>query len=185
MLVYFTKLIWLVSISVQIFLLLQAKAAGCSLLFANRHNHCWFFAWMLGIKSRIMSRSLNNYAKNLPKFIRNYEVFIEKISFGCWQLQVVCDQLIDEGVAREKVLLIYNGYEPKRKKLRRIKKRRSIVGKSPYAFISVANLIPYKGHRDLLEAIRLLPTELDFTVTLVGGGKQSIPRGVAGDGLKI
>ena len=171
-----TKLIWLVSISVQIFLLLLKRRP--------RAVHCFLptgtiivgsLAWMLGIKSRIMSRrSLNNYAKNLPKFIRNYEVFIQKkFHLVVGNSQAVCDQLIEEGVAKEKVMLIYNGFEPKKKKFRRIKKRRSTAGKSPYAFISVANLIPYKGHRDLLEAIRLLPVELDFTVTLVGEGNRA------------
>jgi glycosyltransferase involved in cell wall biosynthesis len=172
----FTKLIWLVSIAAQIFLLLLKRRP--------RLVHCFLptgtivvgsLAWMLGIKSRIMSRrSLNNYAKKLPKFIRNYEVFIQKqFHLAVGNSQVVCDQLIEEGIAKERVLLIYNGFEPKKKKFRCIKKRRSTVVKSPYAFISVANLIPYKGHRDLLEAIRLLPAELDFTVTLVGEGNKA------------
>ena len=119
-----TKLIWLVSISVQIFLLLLKRRP--------RAVHCFLptgtiivgsLAWMLGIKSRIMSRrSLNNYAKNLPKFIRNYEVFIQKkFHLVVGNSQAVCDQLIEEELRRKR-LCSYTTDSSQRKKFRRIKR---------------------------------------------------------------
>ena len=169
----FTKLIWFISISVQVFLLLlhrRPKVVHCFL--PTSTIIVGSIAWMLGIKTRIMARrSMNNYAKNLSKFVRKYEIFIQKkFHWAVGNSQIVCNQLIEEGVCKDKVWLIYNGFEPKKDIFNCDRNRRSTEKKSPFIFINVANFIPYKGHRDLLEAVRLLPADLDFIVNLVGEG---------------
>ena len=106
---------------------------------------------------RIMSRrSLSDYQRNAP-----LSAMIER-RLHPWMTAVlgnslsVVRQLRDnEGVAPDRLGLIYNGIDSDlfRVPLRRNDVRASLgIRHDALAFVIVANLIPYKGHRDLVAA---------------------------------
>src|SRR5262249_9201621 len=70
--------------------------------------------------------------------------------------RAVVAQLRDEGVPPARLGLIYNGIDPRAfnnvPPPAEIKIRLGI-GEAPLVLTTVANLIPYKGHHDLLEAL--------------------------------
>lgn len=104
----------------------------------------------------VMSRrSLNNYQKRRP-LLGTIERFMHKFTDkALGNSQSVIQQLYDEGFIPEKVTLIYNGIDlspfqnlPSKQVLRESLN----LDQESLIFIIVANLIPYKGHADLLEA---------------------------------
>jgi glycosyltransferase involved in cell wall biosynthesis len=111
------------------------------------------------IRVRIMSRrSLNNYQRN--DFVRLLErLWHRTMDAVIGNSRRVVGQLSEEGVPRERLGLIYNGIgissvqsDPA------IRNRtRALLGLAPGALTMtiVANLIPYKGHRDLIDALAL------------------------------
>lgn len=124
-----------------------------------------------GVKRRVMSRrSLNNYQVQYL-FARRYEQFLhQRMSALLGNSKRVVEQLVSlEGVSSDKAHLIYNGIDFKRFKSIRsdIRSELSIVNNCIVIAV-VANLIPYKGHADLLEACKLLPKDFSWCVLLIG-----------------
>ncbi len=112
----------------------------------------------------IMSRrSLNDYQRRRPflgKLERLMHRFTTKVLGNS---NAVVQQLYAEGLSSEKVHLIYNGIKldsfqnlPEKNKLR----RNLNIEQDALVFIIVANLIPYKGHYDLLNAMSLIRFQL-------------------------
>lgn len=105
----------------------------------------------------IMSRrSLNLYQRDRP--ISSYlETFLHPhMDFVCGNSQAVVNDLLLEGVAQKQLKLIYNGIDLTRFQSIRTRKevRDSLmIGQETLVITMVANLIPYKGHKDLLEAL--------------------------------
>lgn len=112
----------------------------------------------------IMSRrSLNDYQQRryiLGKLERFMHRFTTK---ALGNSKAVVNQLYAEGFLPEKVRLIYNGIDlysfqnlPSKQEL-----RESLdIDQNSLIFIIVANLIPYKGHADLLNAISRIHSKL-------------------------
>jgi len=112
----------------------------------------------------IMSRrSLNDYQRRRP-FLGKLERLIHRFTTKVLgNSNAVVQQLYAEGFPPEKVHLIYNGINldsfqnlPEKKKLR----RDLSIEQDALVFIMVANLIPYKGHYDLLDAISRIRLQL-------------------------
>lgn len=112
-------------------------------------------ACLLGAPVRVMSRrSLNDYQRKhllagwLERRLHRHMTVLLGNS------RVVVAQLIAEGMPAEKVGLIYNGVALPAAKHSRAEVRLAF-GLAPEAlvFVLVANLIPYKGHADLIEAM--------------------------------
>jgi len=103
---------------------------------------------------RIMSRrSLNNYQKTVP-FSSIIEPFLHKhVNAVLANSQKVCQQLLEEGVTKSQLSLIYNGIDLTR--FENAVNIRLSIGcmQDDLIFIIVANLIPYKGHADLIKAL--------------------------------
>lgn len=106
---------------------------------------------------RVMSRrSLNDYQRRHP-FAARLELWLHRrMTVILGNSRAVVEQLRAEGVPAEKLRLIYNGIDlsafaalPARERVR------GGLGLRPDALvlIAVANLIPYKGHADLLCAL--------------------------------
>ncbi len=126
-------------------------------------------------KKKIMSRrSLNFYHR---KYF-GLSLLIEKIlhknmdAIVC-NTNVIKEQLSEfEKVPKEKVYCIKNFYTPllnsKNKKL--IKKDKAV------SFAFVANLIPYKGHSDLIEICSQLKSTTNWKLYLVGKGSKSFSK---------
>jgi glycosyltransferase involved in cell wall biosynthesis len=115
-------------------------------------------AILAGVPVRIMSRrSLNDYQKDLPA-----SAFVERRLHAAMAAVLgnsrrVIEQLrVLESVPQEKLGLIYNGVEFRQADEDARSRVRTSLGIVPDAlvFIIVANLIPYKGHRDLIDAFR-------------------------------
>lgn len=112
----------------------------------------------------IMSRrSLNDY-QGRRFFLGKVERLLHRFtSRALGNSKAVVQQLYEEGFAKEKVGLIYNGIDlssfqnlPTKQELR----ENFGFDKKSLIFIIVANLIPYKGHKDLLNALAKIHQQL-------------------------
>ncbi len=117
-----------------------------------------------GIRRVMSRRSLNDYQKGV-KYVRSIESFLHsKMNLITGNSKAVVEQLKVEGVPAEKLRLVYNGVNIP---------SAEVLGTDfgpTLEIVCVANLIPYKGHLDLLEALSGLPENLDWHLTCVGRG---------------
>ena len=131
---------------------------------------------------RIMSRrSLNDYHEHVTgsKIIESF--LHTKMDIVTGNSQAVIDQLIEEGVPQGKLKLIYNGVSVREGSTASTTKRGAAV-----EIICIANLIPYKGHMELLGALAGLPKDLAWHLTCVGSGSEYekiLMREVAATGI--
>lgn len=123
---------------------------------------------------KIMSRrSLNNYQSKHPFFAKVERFLHPKMTLVCGNSQAVIEQLREEGLPSEKLRLIYNGIDisPFYRQYDRNKARKDIgISDEALVFVKVANLIPYKGHLDLIKALALISDTLPkpWVVLLIG-----------------
>lgn len=125
----------------------------------------------------VMSRrSLNNYQQRRVVLGKLEKLFHRFTTFALGNSKAVIKQLYEEGFPEEKVKLIYNGIDifafqnlPSKEELRNNLglNQRSLI------FIIVANLIPYKGHADLLNAFAKISDKLPKNWRLLCVGKDS------------
>jgi glycosyltransferase involved in cell wall biosynthesis len=124
--------------------------------------------------SLVMSRrSLNNYRQRRPA-LQLEKLFYRFTTMVLGNSKAVVQQLYHEGFRPEKVRLIYNGIEtepfktlPSKRELRKTLGLNS----DSLIFIIVANLIPYKGHIDLLNAFAIISQDLPQNWLLLCVGK--------------
>lgn len=106
---------------------------------------------------RVMSRrSLNAYQRKHPILARVERWLHHRMTAVIGNSQAVVDELADEGVADTRLGLIYNGIdlEPFDDLPRRGEIRAALgLADDALVLVTVANLIPYKGHGDLLQAL--------------------------------
>jgi glycosyltransferase involved in cell wall biosynthesis len=91
----------------------------------------------------------------------------------------VVHELKSEGIPEDKLKLIYNGVSEASVELEEGAQIRSELGIVPENVMMtiVANLIPYKGHMDLLEACAQLPDE-KWDLVIVGDDTTGIKQGL-------
>jgi glycosyltransferase involved in cell wall biosynthesis len=110
------------------------------------------------IANRVMSRRcLNSYQRPHPMVGLVERQLHRTMNAVLANSRSVLDELReDEGVPVDKLVLIYNGIDLKRFEVPEAKSAaRGALGLPDDALVlvTVANLIPYKGHRELLEAL--------------------------------
>ena len=155
--------------------------------------HCFLpFAYLMGgiigilLKHQniIMSRrSLNNYQNNFKFFpIKKIEKFLHKrIKLIIANADAVKKNIIEEDVNRENIKVIYNGFiKPKtnpNESLNEFKKKLG-VEKNCFIFLVLANLIPYKNHKLVIEAVHNLSkfVKKDFKVIFLGSGRSEYKK---------
>jgi len=127
-----------------------------------------------GKRIRIMSRrSLNRYQLKHPLSARVERWLHPHMNAVLGNSQAVVQELKGEGVSSDRLGLLYNGIDlaqfvglPSRNEVRRG------LGISDQAtmIVCVANLIPYKGHADLIFALSKIRSELpnDWVMAMVG-----------------
>ena len=135
-------------------------------------------AIIMGIPIRLMSRrSLNNYQNHRPLI-----AFIERrlhrhMHALLGNSAAVTKQLRAEvGTGKTKTHLIYSGVETERFSHPELDSNiRSQLGipRQAIVFAAIANLIPYKGHTDLLEAFEMIADKLPSEWRLLCVGKDS------------
>lgn len=153
----------------------------------DRHTITHFFlprSYLLGMTlatltrlpaPKIMSRrSLNHYQKKKP-LARYFETkFHKKTNIILANSQAICNQLHEEEqVAKDKIKLIYNGIEiPQKTQTAPYTLHKALnLAKDTYIITIVANLIPYKGHADLLHACYLFNKQHDINWALLIVGR--------------
>lgn len=116
-----------------------------------------------GIKLRLMSRlSLNNY-----RLQRSWMWQLEKI-LHMFATKIIVNsesikrQLIDtENVPEEKISRIYSGISVNNSSTNKVDTRKKLgLDQNSLILIMVANLIPYKGHVDLIKALGLISEKM-------------------------
>jgi glycosyltransferase involved in cell wall biosynthesis len=120
-------------------------------------------AGLTRIQVKVMSRrSLNLYQTN--GFIRRFEYWLHRsMSAVHGNSLSVIDELRSEGVPSKRLVLIYNGIDLSAFSNSDTRQsQRESLGIAPDSFVmcNVANLIAYKGHRDLLDALGRAAKEL-------------------------
>lgn len=116
------------------------------------------------VKARIMSRrSLRCYQDGHPLLARLERWLHPKMSLILANSQAVADDLVAEGVKPEKIQLLYNGIDLSQfsqPKDRRVLRAALGLGEDNLVMIMVANLIPYKGHADLITSLSMIKDRL-------------------------
>src|SRR5262245_9088633 len=137
------------------------------IMFSTRPRVAHFFlpaSYLIGaplslatsVPIRVLSRrSLNSYQTKHPFFGRCERWLHRRMTAVLGNSRAVLRQLIDdEGCLPERVALIYNGIDVAAFNAERPMMRAGdSKGKRPLVLITVANLIPYKGHSDLIAAL--------------------------------
>lgn len=122
----------------------------------------------------VMSRrSTNDYQKKHP-LLTKVEYFLhKKMTRILGNSQRVCNQLLEESVTQNQIGIIYNGIDTTafEGKINQTEVREKLhISHDTIIFTMVANLLPYKGHLDLLKAFHLIKDELTepWKLLLVG-----------------
>lgn len=123
---------------------------------------------------KVMSRrSMNYYQKKYP-FFATVERFLHHwMDAVLGNSQAVIEQLKQEGVPESKLHLIYNGIDVSNYALPRSRDALAAefgIAEDAFVMVIVANLIPYKGHADLLLALGHVKEQLprDWHILVVG-----------------
>lgn len=114
---------------------------------------------------RVMSRrSLNDYQAKHPLLAKLERALHKRMDALLGNSAAVTAQLIDEGAARDRVHLIRNGID-----LARFADPKPVPRPADRVVIAcIANLIPYKGHADLIDALARIPRTPDWELWCVG-----------------
>jgi glycosyltransferase involved in cell wall biosynthesis len=131
-------------------------------------------AWLWRIPIRVMSRrSLNSYQgeRGIFRFIERRLHPTMNAVLG--NSLAVVRQLSAEGVSGERLGLIYNGVleSTDGKSISRVAERELLgLAATTLVLVIVANLIPYKGHADLIQALALANEHMppDWCLLIVG-----------------
>jgi glycosyltransferase involved in cell wall biosynthesis len=131
-------------------------------------------AGLAGHRRRLMSRrSLADYMDRYP-FARGLERLLHRRTLGLiGNSKAVLDQLFAETGDRRKLALIYNGINipaPAAAADRQRVRRSLQIDDDALVIAVVANLIPYKGHHDLITALAMVKDDLPkpWIVLMIG-----------------
>jgi glycosyltransferase involved in cell wall biosynthesis len=90
------------------------------------------------------------------------KLVMKHVSLNLANCRFIADMLEEDGVARDKIRIIYSGLSPHRMEppnADRAALRESLeIDSSTFVIVTLANLIPYKGHFDLMHALAELHT---------------------------
>ena len=132
------------------------------------------------IPIKVMSRrSLAHYQQNWRGARHVERLLHSRMTAIVGNCNAILRELMDEGVPEAKLRLIYNGLEPTGR-AQDNREARATLGLDADALIGVvvANLIPYKGHRDLIDALALAAPKLPpaWQVLCVGADNDLRPE---------
>jgi len=167
----------------------------CWFFLKDRHSITHFFlpeAYLLGMMAATLTglrcplvmsrRSLNNYQKNHLWWDRLERFFHKRMDYILGNSQAVVGQLRqEEGVPPSKLRLIYNGInltQFQNSVDKNVLRAQFNLPRESLIFIKVANLIPYKGHLDLLEAFSKIMPQLppNWLLLVVGRDDNTLGR---------
>lgn len=113
---------------------------------------------------RVMSRrSLNNYQERYKTTAKIERKLHRRMDAILGNSKKVCEQLRQEGADEQRLGLIYNGLDlsvfEHARTMNDVRHELDLATET-LVFVIIANLIPYKGHVDLLNALAMAKTEL-------------------------
>ena len=130
---------------------------------------------LVGVPIRVMSRrSLNDYQQKyllMPQVERYMHRFMHRIVANS---QAVLSQLLDEGVTKKQLRLLYNGVDANKyreRQSRALFRKTFNVDQNAFLIVVVANLFFYKGHEDLLTALGQIRSSFSTPWQLLCVGK--------------
>jgi glycosyltransferase involved in cell wall biosynthesis len=127
------------------------------------------------VPARIMSRrSLGNYQRGRPRLARIERLLHPRMTLVAGNSQAVVTELRNEGIEPSKLRLMYNGIDTEayERPFDRDATRHALgIASDALVFVIVANLIPYKGHTDLIAAFSEIRSELAVPWTLLCVGR--------------
>ena len=115
-------------------------------------------AWWPRLRRVMSRRSLNHYQARYPGIRLLERLLHRRMHAVLGNSAAVLTQLRAEGVDERRLLLIYNGIDVARRDRatdRVAARARLGIDQAALVGVTVANLIPYKGHADLLAALAL------------------------------
>jgi glycosyltransferase involved in cell wall biosynthesis len=123
----------------------------------------------------VMSRrSLNDYQLGHPIASRIERLLHRRMRILTANASASVSQLVEEGAPPDRTLLLQNGVDtapfdtaPTRREMR----ERMALDQSALVLVIVANLIPYKGHADLVEALGNVAGRIDRDWVLLVAGR--------------
>ena len=126
---------------------------------------CGMILWPLRRRFLVSQRSMLNYRAKYPAIVMRMERFV----FGNARMvlansQAVRQELLDDGVAAEKIHIIYNGLSNARLSPigagRDTSRAELGLENGALVFAVVANLFVYKGYSDLIKALGMIRSQL-------------------------
>lgn len=132
------------------------------------------FAFFLRCKKTVMHRrGSNKYFEFKPRVFRRYESFLhQQMRLLIVNSSSLADQLVSEGAKNENIKVIFNGIELNEPIIDNNKRRNFRINlnltENEVIFVCIANIIPYKGHLDLVTALANLDRPLNWRLILVG-----------------
>ncbi len=115
-----------------------------------------FATWPIRAKRVMSRRSLANYQARYPGLRLLERMCHMGMDAVLANSQAVARELEAEGVPRRKLSVIYNGVTDRSRAFDRANAREELgISSGALVLVMVANLMPYKGHADLLEALAL------------------------------
>ena len=141
---------------------------------------------------RIMSRrSMGDYRANWPAAAKIERRLHHHMDAVLGNARAVIEELRLEGVPEHKLHLIYNGVSQTRETISRSAARQQLDIQSDALVLSaIANLMPYKGHVDLIAALKQIADRLPQPWLLLcagrdGGSLAEISRAIEEFGLAL
>lgn len=132
---------------------------------------------------RIMSRrSLNVYQQRYRVADKIESWLHKRMNAVLGNSQAICNELFQEGAPQDRVGLIYNGIDPVTNnniEYRNLLKHQIGIDKDCLVIIIIANIIPYKGHEDLIRALAIVKDRLPSKWKLLIVGRDE------GHGMKL
>jgi glycosyltransferase involved in cell wall biosynthesis len=127
----------------------------------------------------VMSRrSLNDYQLGHPIASRIERLLHRRMRILTANASASVSQLVEEGASPDRTLLLQNGVDtapfdsaPTRREMR----ERMTLDQNALVLVIVANLIPYKGHADLIEALGTIAGRIDRDWVLLVAGRDDGP----------
>jgi glycosyltransferase involved in cell wall biosynthesis len=170
------RLLRLAIVSVHLTWLLRAERPAVAHFFLpEAYLAGGLCALAAGVPAKVMSRrSSNLYQQRQPGIARVERWLHRRMSRITGNSQAVIRELEQEGIPPSRLQLIYNGIDlpPPPDAAARAATRAALgLETDSLVLITVANLIPYKGHLDLLEALALAGDALPAGWRLLCAGR--------------
>lgn len=127
----------------------------------------------VGTPIKVMSRrSLSGYQQNWPTVARLERSLHEKMDAVIGNSRAVVNELLEEGIPKSKIRLIYNGIQSLRPLPDRARARAALgLDDDTLAGVVVANLIHYKGHRELVRGLSHVAANLSSPWRVLVAGR--------------